>query len=165
MYFSTLRVGDELLSFTSCIQTGTQLNKICCSSLILFFTKLCHVWGENQHNIILSRLHQLAQTVKSLYIYKNWSITFIVATFLLSHIIDHINLSFTITLPPTYPLPFCFFISSPLSTLPLHFLHHFFFLIFLLFFSSFNFCINLILFLPFNIYFSHEKRWALSLSL
>ena len=60
MNFSTLRVGDELLSFTSFIQIGTQfvfeeeigtqLNKICCSSLILFFTKhtLCHVWGKNQ---------------------------------------------------------------------------------------------------------------------
>ena len=70
-----------------------------------------------------------------------------------------------ITLPPTFPLPFWFFISPLLFTLPLHFLHHFFFLIFLLFFSSFYFCINSISFLPFNSYFSHEKTVStLSLS-
>ena len=83
--------------------------------------------------------------------------TFIVATLLLSHISGHINLLFTVTLPPIFPFPFCFFIFPLLFTLPLHFLHYFLFIIYLLFFSSFYFCINSISFLPFNSYFSHEK--------
>ena len=61
------------------------------------------------------------------------------------------------SLPPTFPLSLCLFISLLLFTLPLNFFYHSLFLIFQLFFSLILFCINLILFIPFNPYFFHTK--------
>ena len=72
-------------------------------------------------------------------------------------------------IPKQYPINLflCLFISSLLSTLPL-LLHHFLFLIFWLFFFPILFCLNSISFLPFNPYFSNQKKkseYCLSLSL
>ena len=79
---------------------------------------------------------------------------------LLLHISPHLRLyslqhftSVFASLPP--PLLF---------TSPLHFLHHFLFLIIWLFSFPFYFCINLISFSLFNPYFSHTKiEYSLSL--
>ena len=89
--------------------------------------------------------------------------------------IDYLNISSSYSLkkkkknssslPPTFPLSLCLFISLLLFTLPLNFLRHFLFLIYWLFFSlSYFVQIWYHLFHSIHI-FSTQKLWVLSLSL